>query len=275
MKRIIIFFLVIISLTTLSGCYLVETSSENENFENEKSKITKDMNLIEELRLSTEILNYEILTNQTLPDKIYVSAKTGEPNSYGIRNNYCGESNIAQLIHWVSTNEEVAIVSNGSDTSFFVYLNFETTGEGETEIYAETIDGRIKSEVIKIRYGNQYNKNATAIYDTGKHIISRLKYPTKTTTRIVQDRDPFFFNYKNRRVYTYENDTESSYVNVNTVDILESKAIVKGEVNTFSAGGGNAVCGYIIELQYNDDFTSYTILSEKYDVPELLREKLE
>ena len=217
--------------------------------------------------------NYEILTGKDFKETMMINAYTGTNKNY--KDKYAGTSDLPELIRAVSTNEAVAVSSIEMVLSKFAYLRVELVGEGETEIYVETIDGRYKTQSFKVTHGNKYNKEAAVIYDSGKHIISMLKYPTKTTTKITDERDPWFYNSRNKRVYTYKDDKESSYVEVTTTDISELNATVKGEVKTFSSTGMDVVCKFILELRYNSDFTAYTIVSEKYDIPEIIREKLE
>jgi len=201
-------------------------------------------------------------------------ARSGGSN----KKNYKGDTSPDEMVRWVSTDEAVATVAGRNGTLKHVYYADVTLHEeGVVEIYAETIDGRLQSDKITIIYGNTNNKEGVAIYDTGRYILSRVKYPTKTTTRIASDRDPFFWewSYKNRRVYTYQNQEDSSYVDVDTVDISGRNVTVRGAVKTFSSGGMDVTCGFVLKMKYNSDFTKATVTSEKYDVPEIIRDRLE
>jgi len=84
-----------------------------------------------------------------------------------------------------------------------------------------------------------------------------------------------FDNPKNRRIYVYKDDVDSSYVEVETMDISGLDMTVRGTVKTFSSGGMDVTCGFILKMTYNDDFTQATVTSEKYDVPEIIRDRLE
>lgn len=156
-----------------------------------------------------------------------------------------------------------------------VSLKYEIKGEGETGLHAETIDGCVKSESFKVSVGNRYIKEKTVIRFTGEEIISRLKYPTKTTTVLDSSREPFFFVYKNRRIYTYSNNTQNYYVDVGSVEIYGVNVKTKGTIRTFSSGGMDAVGSFIMELKFSEDFNTYMIVSEKYDIPQLIRMPLE
>ena len=212
----------------------------------------------------------------------------------GGRNYYKGYVRPDKLVHWISTNEAVATVVGKAYNAFDYYnlyeMNVTLHKEGIAEIYAETLDGRLQSEKFAIIYGNKNNKKGVVVYDVGKYVLSRLKYPTKTTTKIAYERDPFWWEntfmmdkdtawwkeeYKSRRVYTYKNDVDSSYVEVDTVEISNLNVTVKGTIQTFSSGGTDTVCGFILKLKYNNDFTKATVTSEKYDVPEVIRDRLD
>jgi len=225
--------------------------------------------------------SYIVLTGRKFNRSIKFYSYTDEAG----KDRYNGNTDLGELVRWVSTNEKVAVVKSEVLKTYAYYvvtLTLEITGEGEAEIYGETIDGRVKTETVKIISGNKYAKDAAATFHAGEYILSKVKYPTKTSERIKHDRDPWFFENwlefgpnKDRRIYVYSKNTESSSVGVKTVEIDGLNVTIKGDVKTFSSAGMDVTCNYILKLSYNKDFTEYTVVSEKYDVPEIIREKLE
>ena len=266
MKRI--FCLIVFLLVFLTGCELTSDIRSHSASESDV-KITSEISNLK-LSIPESDPNIFLLSgekyNKMIWVNVYQTDKTGKEKDFSDKN-----TNLGEMIKWVSTNENVATVSNGTVGRFFVYLNVNPVGEGITEIYAQTIDGKIKSDVFTLNYGNKYNWEATVTHDMGIYLLSRLKYPTKTEKVIKQDRDPWYFNYRKRRIYVYKELKESSYVDIKQVDWKDKNVTIKGEINTFSSGGGNAICGFIVELKYNDDLTQYQIITEKYDAPELIR----
>ena len=227
--------------------------------------------------------SYVALTDREFKNTFSFYVYTDKSGEY--KNSYRGKTNLTELIRCVSTDEKVVKVKTAVSTlSYSILFELEITGEGEAEIYFETIDGRIKSESVMIVSGNKYAKEAAATFHAGVHILSKVKYPTKNTNQIKHDRDPWFFENwgfkgmgpnSGRRIYVYSKNSESSSVGVNTVEINGLNVTIKGDVKTFSSGGMGVTCNYILDLLYNEEFTEYTVISEKYDVPEIIRDKLE
>lgn len=269
MKKVISVFISLLLVLVISGCDISDINSALTDIA--ADTFNRNIASITELRITPEDKKeYAVFPGQpeNKNETIYVSPRVGD--TY-----YKGNTDVTELVRWVSTNENVITVHGKPNTFSTILLRFEIVGEGETEIYAETVDGRLKSEILKFTVDDRYRQNEVATYDTGKYIITRIKYPSKNSTVIDESKDPFFLQYRNRRIYAYKNITDSSYVHVDSVEINGTTAKTKGEIHTFASGGANAVCGFILELKYNEDFTSYTVISEKYDIPELIREKLE
>jgi len=210
-----------------------------------------DITDIAKLELSDRKVNYEVLLGEEFAERVFVKAYV----LLDEKKVPYGGGDLEGAVRWVSTDETVAVASNGDSWDDYVYLQLAFIGEGETEVYAETLDGKIKSDPITVYYGNQRAAQrkirSTVTSDVSRLVVSRLKYSHKLA------------DGNSVRVYPWTTPT--------TLDISGQTATATGRILAPNASGMEVYCGYTIKLKYNDDFTKYTIVAEYYDVPEVIR----
>jgi hypothetical protein len=181
-----------------------------------------------------------------------------------------------EKIKWVSTCPEVAEVSSktpeGYSLDYSVNAKITMHSEGITEIYAQTVDGSIVSNTVKLIYGNKFNIEDTVDYDVANYIAKKLKYPTQTSKELYKARPSYVM--KDRTVFVYQDNTRGSNVKVTETTINGKTVKAKGMIHTFTENGMDAQCNFSLELEYNDDFTESKIISETYGAPELILPEL-
>lgn len=177
-----------------------------------------------------------------------------------------------ERIQWVSTNPEVAEVTSKEpgdyDPDYKVKAEFAMLSEGITEVYAQTLDGEVVSDPVKILYGNRFDKEKTIDYDVATYIAQRLKYPTQTSREIRKVRPSYIM--KNRTVFVYSDHTRGSEVQVNELSIDGHMVKAEGMIDTFNENGMKTKCNFSLQLEYNDGFTEYRVISQQYGAPELI-----
>jgi len=183
-------------------------------------------------------------------------------------------------IIWVSSNPEIATVSPGNkDAGNFMDCNISIISTGKIDVYAQTKDGTVVSNKIHLEIGNVYNKQNVIRDDMIEYVFDRLKY---NMIIYVNKRNmrPAYYAFReyfmDSKLYKYFPDIKISKVYIDDVVISEdNSADITGHAITFTEGCMGVTCNFKIKLQYNEDFTSYQVISEKYDMPEVIRDKLD
>ncbi len=183
-------------------------------------------------------------------------------------------------INWVSGDPEVAVVaSTKTPYSGSLAVNLELKSEGVTEIYAETKDGKVQSESITIAFGNQYNKEALASNFAVSYILDHLRYKTKTSDYLptrMTTRKRFIFNGVFARAH-YTNYTDSSTVESREVTFNGDEVKITGMIDTYTEERNEIRFSFAMILKCVPDknYTSYEIISAKYERPELIVEEVD
>lgn len=183
-------------------------------------------------------------------------------------------------INWVSGDSEVAVVSSVKSTyNGKLEVNLELKNEGMTEIYAETKDGKVQSESIKIAYGNQFNKESLASNFAVSYILDHLRYKLKTSDYLPKSmyaHKGFIFDGVYGRVH-YANYTDSSTVESREVTFNGDEVKITGMIDTYTEER-NAIrfsFAMILKCVPDKNYTSYDIISAKYERPELIVEEID
>ena len=291
-KRKMYYPILLIVMVVFFAFTACDVSTISDKANDSESYVKSDLESIKTLKFSTTPKDvYEVLTarafekssDHLLDTTISVRAYTDD----GGKKKYKGTTDLSEFVRWVSTNEEVATTSSKKILGELT-LNLEIIGEGETEIYAETIDGNVKTSSFKVICGNIYHKESAAVFNAGKHILPKLKYPIKPDVggvtnrtswdnKIKNNSDPWAYNEKDKRICLYPNFDRDKYsdVLVDFADVSEHNATVKGTVRTFTSTGVSLFCNFIIKFKFSEDFKELTIVSEQYDLPEVMRDSLE
>lgn len=183
-------------------------------------------------------------------------------------------------INWISGDSDVAVVSSTKSAyNGKLEVNLELKNEGITEIYAETKDGRVRSESITIAYGNQFNKEALASNFAVSYILDHLRYKTKKSDylpRSMTTRKRFVFDGIYARVH-YASRTDSSKVESREVTFNGDEVKITGMIDTYTEERNEIRFSFAMILKCNPDenYTSYEIISAKYERPELIVEEID
>ncbi|MDR1003200.1 MAG: hypothetical protein LBL82_08035 [Oscillospiraceae bacterium] len=213
---------------------------------------------------SGEEINSIIVSTNELPQTIDLQAYTYDdmllPDSFLVSN-----------VEWKTMDSEiVTVINEESIGGFIVSPKFELGKTGLTNIYAQTVDGKVQSQPIAFAHGNEYNKELLLKNFVGQYIINHLRYPTKTEEKTSSVwRGYIFRNFY--RIY-YRTSTDASEIEFSKTTFDGSNATVTGIINTFTEERLEIRFAFKMKLQceQGSDFTSYKVLSAEYEKPDLL-----
>lgn len=178
-------------------------------------------------------------------------------------------------IQWISTNPQVATIAGNTGNYIMFKGMMQVVSEGETTVYAQTADGGIVSNQVKITIGNQYNKEEAARNDVEEMVFKKLKYNSIQKDALLKLR-PYYFlpniwYHRGALKAVYTTYTDLSTVTSSGIEFSGQDATVRGYAKTFNDNAIGVTLNFVIHLHYSDDFTQYTVVSESYDMPELIR----
>lgn len=151
--------------------------------------------------------------------------------------------------------------------------------DGQAQIYAQTKDGKIKSEPVMLMVGNQYNAEQIARTDVEKYVFERLKYPRITSRELQEGKDAYvnnhFFPWQDKKTYTYKDHTEYSKVTIRNLKTDGRLVNADGGISTFNASGIPVNCTFKLQLQYQEDWKQYQVKSAVFSDPDLIVKSLD
>ncbi len=179
-------------------------------------------------------------------------------------------------IIWVSSDPSVISVVTEIDSNNVAKGHIQLHKEGVVDIYAETKDGRVKSNSVRLTYGNFYQKESLAARFASNYVLNLLRYKTAASDYKMSDINAKSISMFNMAEYNvrmgYQNYADSSFVETREVVFEDDTVKILGIIDTFREDYNKVRFSFALKLKVRPgtDYGSYDVLESVYEFPELI-----
>lgn len=232
----------------------------------------------------TEAIKKLSLGTSSQSDTIQFDSAPNEQNlekilslkAYSFEDELFKNKGVEKHIRWVSSDPDIISVSPVQNVAFgfSAHTALRLKQEGIVELYAETDDGRVRSNRITVAYGNQFNKEFLATDFAAKYVLDHLRYKTKVSEYNLTDLwiTKTFFIKGNQLKLGYSKFSDTSTVETKKTTINGDEVTVTGIVETYTETFSSIRFSFAVRFRYipNSNYTSYELVSANYELPEYI-----